>query len=408
MRRAIVFGAGNIGRGFIGQLFSESDYHVTFVDIDPQIVDSLNRDRSYRLQTVFNEDVRECRVGPVDAIDGRDPAAVAAAIRDADIGATAVGANALPYLISNLVAGIGLRAARNAPPLNIILCENLKGAAARISALLAEQLPPEIAAYADGAIGFVDTVIGRMVPLPTDEMRHQDITLIRVEPYKELPVDKIQFKGEIPTISAMMPEDDFAVYTARKLYIHNCGHALLAYPGYLRGHTYGYEALQDPVVRMIMQGGLQESKAGIAASYGADPVWLQKHIEDLTHRFANRALGDTVFRLGRDPIRKLAPTDRLIGALKVASAGPTPPRFLALGVAAALFFDPPEDPGAGALQEQLRDHGVRNVLADMCGLPVDSPLADAVASLYRRLIPKPAERLEDVAADLRVAEGFAE
>ena len=34
MKQAIIFGAGNIGRGFIGQLYSESGYHVTFVDVD--------------------------------------------------------------------------------------------------------------------------------------------------------------------------------------------------------------------------------------------------------------------------------------------------------------------------------------------------------------------------------------
>ncbi|HPB66703.1 MAG TPA: ATP-binding cassette domain-containing protein, partial [Spirochaetales bacterium] len=50
-----------------------------------------------------------------------------------------------------------------------------------------------------------------------------------------------QFLGDIPAVAAMMPEAHFGRFTARKLYIHNCGHALLAYAGYLYGHEYGWQ-----------------------------------------------------------------------------------------------------------------------------------------------------------------------
>ena len=47
MKRAIHFGAGKIGRGFIGALLSQAGYEVCFAEADPQLVDEINRRRGY-------------------------------------------------------------------------------------------------------------------------------------------------------------------------------------------------------------------------------------------------------------------------------------------------------------------------------------------------------------------------
>lgn len=189
-KEAIVFGAGNIGRGFMGQLFCESGYRVTFVDVDRELVEALNRSGSYRLETVFNEEVKEYRIGPVRALHASQTEEVAAAVATADIGATAVGAGALRHIAPLLAAGIRQRAAADRLPLNLIICENLKGAAAAMRELVAGHLPEAELVLLQDRVGFVDTVIGRMVPNPTASMRAADATRIRVEPYKELPVDR--------------------------------------------------------------------------------------------------------------------------------------------------------------------------------------------------------------------------
>ncbi len=398
MKQAVVFGAGNIGRGFIGQLFSESGYPVSFIDVDAALVAALNRAGTYRLQTVFNEDVQEFRIGPVTAVDGRQGEAAAAAVAAAGVGATAVGANALKHVIPNLLAGMRLRRAGGAAPLNVILCENLKGAAAAMRQMVNAAAEPELIPYLDTHLGLVDTVIGRMVPLPTPEMRERDITLIRVEPYKELPVDRSQFLGDIPAVAAMMPEAHFGRFTARKLYIHNCGHALLAYAGYLYGHEYGWQALADVTVRRLLDRGLAESKAGIVARHGAADAWLQAHISDLLVRFGNRALGDTVFRLGRDPLRKLHASDRLVGAARLVEAAGLRPRHLALGIAAALFFDPADDPAAQQLQHTVRERGPAAALDEVAGIAPDEPLARQILSDYDVLKPAPAASLRRLLA----------
>ena len=388
-RKAIIFGAGNIGRGFIGQLFSESGYAVTFVDVDQDLVDALNRQGSYHLQAVFNDDIQDCRIGPVRAIHGGDTAAVAAAVAVASLGATAVGASALRHIAPGLARGLERRAAAAAPALNLIICENLKGAAAVCRDLIAAAIAPACRDYVAEQVGLVDTVIGRMVPMPTPEMRARDVSFIRVEPYKELPVDRSGFRGEIPMISAMSPEENFPLFTARKLYIHNCGHALLAYAGYRRGYEYGYEALEDSDVRRLLDGGLAESVAGIVQRFACRREWLDDHVRDLLRRFANRLLADTIFRLGRDPIRKLQPTDRLVGAANLALTTGQVPTHLAWGIAAALCFDPADDPAAVEVQTLLREKGLETGLCQLTGIAPASALGGAVIAAYRTLCAEP-------------------
>jgi len=377
-KQSIIFGGGNIGRGFVGQLFSESDYSVTFVDVDTELVDALNQKGSYHLQTVSNDHVRDFQIGPVRAIYGKDLASVAKAVAEATLGATAVGAGALTFIAPAMAAGIALRAAAKAPPLNFIICENLKGAAAHVRNLVGDHIAAENRNYFETSVGFVDTVIGRMVPMPTAKMRARDVSFIRVEPYKELPVDKAGFVGRIPEIVAMEAHEHFPIFTARKLYIHNCGHALLAYAGYLKGHEMGYQALANPEVKRILEGGLYESVAAIVAEYGADQLWLEDHVADLMGRFANRALADTTFRLGRDPIRKLAANDRLVGAANLACKNGRVPPHLSWGIAAALLFDPPDDPSAQELQDKCRNQGTAAAMQEITGIVPTSELGKLV------------------------------
>jgi mannitol-1-phosphate 5-dehydrogenase len=386
VKQAVIFGAGNIGRGFIGQLFGESGYVVTFVDIDRALIDALNARRAYTVRLVDNDMTQDVNVGPVHALHAGDKDAVLEAIVRAEIIATAVGARALPFVAPDIAAGVQRRMAMDVEmPLNCIVCENLKGAAGILRGMVKGHLSTAGQAYLDAHVGFVNTVIGRMVPPLSPEMRAQDPTLIVVEPYKELPVDRNGFVDSIPHIASMEACDSFQVYTARKLYIHNCGHAVLAYLGYLKGHVYGYEALADPEIDAYLRMAWQESIAGQVAHCGVEAGWLRAHAEELHRRFANRALGDTIFRLGRDPVRKLGPTDRLVAPTRLAEAAGVKPLALAKAIAAALCFDPPEDPLATGLQNRLSKEGIDAVLADVCQIQSDEPLAALIRQGYADL-----------------------
>jgi len=384
MKQAIIFGAGNIGRGFIGQLVSESGYEITFVDVDRPLLDALNRHGRYTIRLVTNEHTEEVTVGPVRAVHSGDLDAVAEAVGRAEIGATAVGAGILKYIAPAVAKGIERRARDGmTAPFNLIICENLHGAAAIFREMVQAALPAEFHAFMAAHIGFVDTVIARMVPPLTPELRGQDPSLIIVEPYKELPVERDGFVGEPPRIVGMIPFAPFSFFTDRKLYIHNAGHAVLGYLGYLAGYEYGYRALADDEIYFQARGAMEESALALTRKYRPAPGALLANIEDLLRRFGNRALGDTILRLGRDPIRKLALSDRLVGAARNALDQGVIPTYLGTGIAAALRFDHPDDPVAHELQARLRDRGIEGVLADVCGLSPDEPLFGIVVERYR-------------------------
>lgn len=381
-----MFGAGNVGRGFLGQLFSESGYRVIFVDVDEALIAALNLHQGYTIRLVENERVDEVEVSPVSALHSRQREEVAQAVAQASIAATAVGARVLPMVAPLVAEGLSRRfQSGNPDPLNIIICENLKDAAQTFKGMVKEHMPVERLEDFQNGAGFVDTVIGRMVPPPTAEMRAEDVRLIAVEPYKELPVDRNGFAGPVPEIVGLEACDNFGAYTARKLYIHNCGHALLSYLGYRRGYTFGYEAIEDRVIRPIFEEAMQESQAGIVAAYNADLAWLQNHTKALVNRFANRALGDTIFRLGRDPLRKLAPKDRLVGAARLAEAAGLLPAALSWGIAAGYTFDAPEDLLAVELQERIAEQGLETALAEVSMILPGESLAGLVEERYHKL-----------------------
>lgn len=383
---AIMFGAGNVGRGFLGQLFSESGYFVTFVDVDQDLIAALEGNGRYTIRLVDNELEESVEVGPVGALHAGQAEAVAGAVTQASIGATAVGVRALPHIAPLVARGVARRAeAGIAAPLNIIICENLKDAAASFRAMVLEHLPAGHHDYLDRHVGFVDTVIGRMIPPLSPELRAEDPSLIIVEPYKELPVDRQGFVGAIPQIEGMEACDNFPAYTARKLYIHNCGHAVLAYPGHLRGHEFGYEALVDPAIRPLFDAAMAESRAGIVAAHGVEPGWIDAHVADLTRRFANRALGDTILRLGRDPLRKLGPADRLVGAARLVEQAGLTPEALSWAIAAGYCFDDPEDPLALKLQARIAGEGFPAVLAAVSAIQPGEPLGRLIGQRYDAL-----------------------
>ncbi len=377
LKTAVHFGAGNIGRGFLGQLYFESGYRTVFVDVVEEVVSALQARKAYPVEIV-EEEVSRIPVENVDAVDGRDREEVAAAVRGADILSTAVGVNALPHIVPALAEGLRLRLEAGAAPVNVIICENLLHAGPFLREKVRGRLPEALHAALDAQVGFVEASIGRMVPVMTAEKRAGDPLLVCVEAYCELPVDGEAFRGPVPEIAHMKPLANFGAYVERKLYVHNMTHAATAYLGHLRGHEYIWQAIRDGAVRAHVEAAAEESCQALAARQGLDLEALRAHYRDLVRRYHNRGLADQVSRVARDPVRKLGREDRLVGAaLQCLEAG-IAPREIAFAAAAAVRYDAPDDPGALRVREIHRRGGVAAVLGELCGLPPDSPLAGLI------------------------------
>ena len=331
--KAVIFGAGNIGRGFIGPLFSNSGFEVTFIDVSKPIVEKLNADHKYPLKIVSNEGSREVTVNNVSAVDGNDSDAAARAVADCDISATCVGAGAIKYILPNFIRGLRLRLKESNRPLDLLICENLMDADKYVRSLLEPELAPDEIKM----VGLVETSVGRMVPAPDPELNKDNILRVAVEEYGVLPVDKDAFKGEIPPVKNMVAHSPFRFYIERKLYLHNMGHAVCAYLGDYTGHEKICTAIADPAIRVLVTAAMTESASALSEKYGVSAAPLLEHSADLIRRFGNVALGDTCARVGADIPRKLAASDRLTGgASNVLSAGAAPV-FICVGAAAALY-----------------------------------------------------------------------
>lgn len=335
MKQAVMYGGGNIGRGFIGALLSQSGYEVTFIDVAEPVVKALQEKEKYPVRIVESRGYEDIWVENVTAVNGNEPEAIDA-IANCDIMATAVGARILKFIVPNIVAGLRKRWELHKGPLNIIICENLNDANKILEGMLKEQLTEEEQKKFDESVGLVEASIGRMVPVQTEEMKAGEPMRVCVERYGFLPTDKAAFKGGVPEIKNMVPYEPFDFYIKRKLYVHNMGHATCAYLGDLLGLDYIYESIAVPEVRILVQNAMQESEMALSKKYGAPMMDLQEHITDLLYRFTNAALKDTCQRVGGDPTRKLSPEDRLIGSSKLALEMGITPAYIAVGAAAGL------------------------------------------------------------------------
>ncbi len=337
-KQAVMYGGGNIGRGFIGQLLYQSGYEVGFVDVNRTLLAQLGAAGQYPVRILHGETYEEIVVRNVHGIDGSNAAEVAHAIAQADICATAVGVNALKFTAKPFRDGIVERFTKgNKKPLNIIICENLIGADSYLRGLIADLMSEEERAFLD-QVGFVEASIGRMVPVQTPDMQDGDPLRVCVEAYDWLPVDKAAFVGEIPNIRNLVPCAPFSFYIKRKLFIHNMGHAAMAYLGQLAGCTFIWEAAERPEIVLCVQRAMLEAARALSKRYGVALEELLRHIDDLLFRFANRQLGDTIARVGGDIRRKLSPGDRLAGAFRMCEEQGVDNGYIALAIAASLSF----------------------------------------------------------------------
>lgn len=379
MMQAVMYGGGNIGRGFIGALLSQSGYRVTFIDVAEPVVKALQENNTYPVRYVSTEGFEDVLVQNVTAVNGNDAEAASDAIAQCDIMATAVGARILKFIVPNIVAGLRKRWAMGKGPLNIIICENLMDANKVLEQMLKEQLTAEEQAKFDETVGLVEASIGRMVPVQTEEMKAGEPMRVCVEKYGFLPVDKAAFKGEIPQIPNMVPFAPFDFYIKRKLYVHNMGHATCAYLGDLLGLDYIYQSIAVPEIRVLVQNAMLESALALHKKYGGSLADLQLHIQDLLGRFTNAALGDTCQRVGGDPARKLGADDRLIGSARLAQEQGITPAYIAVGAAAAIHR---------YLNENEKTQTVENavqVLQEVSGLQAEEDLAQMVIFYYNEL-----------------------
>jgi mannitol-1-phosphate 5-dehydrogenase len=375
--KAVVYGAGNIGRGFIGMIFAQSGYEVTFIEVAGETVAALRKEGRYPVRLLSDTGSGDTWIEGVSAVDGKDIERASDAIAEADIMASAVGVRVLPLIAPVIAEGLRKRFVRSEAPLNIIICENLIDANHILAGFIKEHLSERDRVVFAGRVGLVEASIGRMVPLQTGEMRDGNPLRVCAETYGFLPVDRNAFIGGLPDLRGLVPFDQFDFYIQRKLFVHNMGHAICAYLGMLSGNRYIADAINCPEVFCITQNAMLESARALSLKYDMPLEDLIAHVQDLLCRFSNRALQDTCARVGADIERKLGPKDRFIGAIKCCGEQGIIPAFISAGAAAALFCHCQERGLTQTPEKAAKE------LEKIAGLSESSPEAERILTLYR-------------------------
>ncbi len=377
--KALHFGAGNIGRGFIGKLLADAGMQLTFADVNQVVLDAINLRHEYPVHVVGERAQIETVKG-VNAVNSTSDDVVNL-VAEVDIITTAVGPQILERIAGGIAKGLARRSDNaNTRPLNIIACENMVRGTTQLKGHVLKALPEQYHAWVEANVGFVDSAVDRIVP--PSEAGSSDPLEVTVETFSEWIVDKTQFKGALPEIPGMELTDNLMAFVERKLFTLNTGHAITAYLGQLAGHRTIRDAILDPQVRTVVKGAMEESGAVLVKRYGFAVDKHAAYIQKILGRFENPYLKDDVERVGRQPQRKLSAGDRLIKPTLGTLEYQLPYDNLVTGIAAALRYRSEQDPQAQELAELLSKQDVATTLAQISGLDANGDVVKAVVKAW--------------------------
>ncbi len=378
MKTAIQFGAGNIGRGFIGMLLAQAGYRVIFADVSEVIIDRLAADQEYTVH-VMDTEVEDVKITNITGIMSNGDEIIDE-IAKADILTTAVGLRVLAFIAPAIAKGIQKRMADGVKtPLNIIACENAIRATSQLKEHVYKILSEEEKAYCEEHVGFADCSVDRIVP----PVRSENPVDVVVEKYCEWNVEKASLKGEIPEIPGMNLADNLMAYIQRKLFTLNTGHCITAYTGILAGFKTIDQAIANPQIFDLVKAAMTQSGDGLIKKFDFDKEAHYKYIDKIINRFKNPYLQDDVTRVGREPLRKLSADDRLVSPLTTALSYGLPVDKLIVGIGAALRYNNPEDAQSVELQEKIAAKGVSAAFSEISGI-TDTALLAQVAEAYEK------------------------
>ncbi|MDR1363494.1 MAG: mannitol-1-phosphate 5-dehydrogenase [Spirochaetaceae bacterium] len=383
-RNAVHFGAGNIGRGFIGEVLFRNGFHIDFVDINETIIDELRSRGSYKIE--FAGKTKDyLTVSGVSGINSKtDGDKVIDAVASADIVTTAIGPAVLPRIAELIARGIEARREKNPnAALDVIACENMIGGSEFLAGEVRKYLSTDALSYARDYIGFPNAAVDRIVPV----QHHDDPLAVTVEPFKEWIISQKDRKALDITLDGVSYVENLEPYIERKLFSVNTGHAAVAYSGMRRGYATIGEAVADPKILSRLREILNETGSLLIAKWGFDKAAHEAYIEKIIDRFENPNNPDTCSRVARDPIRKLGFNERFIRPIRELKERSLPYPALLETSAFVLAHTDARDAESVKLESMrtgLDINGMKSLISKITGLS-DSALISGIADAYEAL-----------------------
>lgn len=386
-KKAVHFGGGNIGRGFVAEFLHNSGYEVVFVDVMDSIIDSLQKTPSYTVTEIGDDGERTFTIDHYRAINSKyNLDDVVKEIASAEVVTCAVGPNILRFVAEPVAKAIEARTKDT--PLAVIACENAINATTTwkgfIEKYIAEKLNPDTLKDMDKRARYANSAIDRIVPA-----QDADAGLnVKIEKFHEWCVEQKPFEngGNKPDIQGVHYVDDLEPYIERKLFTVNTSHATAAYYGYNRGIAYIHEVLQDKELSEIVRNAVKETANLIVKKHGISTQEQDDYVEKIIKRISNPTLKDGVARVGRAPLRKLSRKERFIGpASQLAERGEKVDTLLGAVEMALRFQNVEGDDESVELAKILKDTSADDATTKITGLEKDHPLYSQIVPIVKKV-----------------------
>lgn len=379
------FGAGNIGRGFIGETLANNGFFITFVDVNKAVIGELNQRGSYEVELAA-EGHQKIKVDGVNGINNAsDPGRVVSFIAKADMVTTAIGPKILPIIAPLIADGIkARRLANNKRFMDVVACENMIGGSQFLKEKVYDALSNEDKVFADEYIGFPNAAVDRIVPV----QHHEDPLFVSVEPFKEWVIDESQMKNQNIRLEGVEYAQSLDPYIERKLFSVNTGHATVAYTGKYFGYETIGDAIKDEKVLNQLKGALEETGDLLINKWDFDADKHKAYQAKIISRFQNPYISDDIARVGRTPIRKLGYDERFIRPIRELKDRNLDYSVLADTVGMILKFNEPEDQESQKLQEMIQNQDIKDVIENITDLKDTDLVNELVASYQNKTLNK--------------------
>lgn len=378
---AVIFGGGKIARGFVAQLLHQSRFHITFVELNEKLVESLNQNQKYYVNVMGNAGESQW-ITDFQCVSLTDIPAIAKALRTADIAFTSVGGKNLDSLAKTIAEAFGQIAGElEGRTFTIVTCENWKEPGKQLQVGIERELKDEkLQGLFEKHVGVSEAVILRSGVEATPDVLKIDANAVSVTDYWELPIDKSRMKGELVSFKGVNYKDNFAGFLQQKLYTFNTTNATIAYVGRLRGLELLSDAANDPEIVKLVERVHAEINPAIAAEMGLALEEQETFSRKAIKKYQDKSVTDFTERHARDPIRKIGPNDRIVGTMRLVEKHGVAYDALAVTLAAALFYPVtnPEDPTAVQLQKMRTEQGIDVVLKEVCKISPEEKMGKTV------------------------------
>jgi mannitol-1-phosphate 5-dehydrogenase len=382
-KKAVHFGGGNIGRGFVAEFLHNSGYEVIFVDVMDSIIESLQKTPSYTVTEIGPDGERTFTIDHYRALNSKhDMDKVIQEIASADVVTCAVGPNILKFVADPVAKAIEARTLDY--PLAVIACENAINATTTWKGFIESKLSEETLKSIDKRARYANSAIDRIVP-----QQDADAGLnVKIEKFFEWCVEEKPFDngGNKPAIEGVHYVDDLEPYIERKLFTVNTSHATAAYYGYTNNISYIHEVLNNKELHDIVRDAVKETANLIVNKHGISEKEQSEYVEKIITRISNPTLKDNVERVGRAPLRKLSRKERFVGpAAQLAEKGEKVDALLGAIEQAYRFQNVEGDEESAELAKILKELSAEEVVTKVNGLEKSHPLFERIVPIVKKV-----------------------